>query len=621
MSKSIKKNPSVKAHLGKNGFDLSRDRAFTCPAGMLLPIFKDYAVAGDEYRLNSRHFVRTEALQTAAFMQLKCHTDWFFVPMKLMFSLWNEFYYSTQNVNSSIYDLQEIEEGSIAALPYGNIAYLLSSSKVQEGEQNIGFFGRMGNGEVYNPNIDPFGIPYLWNCRRLCDMLGYGTPSTYYGDPADSLDIVPFSFLAYHACFYSHYNNSMWFKHDPSLFNVDKYYKSHNIQPEELARICSTIHYRPWRKDYFTNFFPNPTFNAYFANSVQSELTSPFSNLRGYINPENLEIGDENAYQTLFNMTIAKGDGALLSSPFLSASDSQIKYLTPADIRAAFSLDKLLRITAMSGSHYDQQTLAHLGFKVPQGIRDEAYFLGSQSFDIQIGEVVATSTTDATGAGATIGDIAGKAFGSSADTEDIHFTCPSEGIIMAIFSVEPIAMYASRGMEVQNRYRNSLDFFHPELDNVGMQPFYATSMGVYNGVSNSSLINGWTYRWIELKDNWDVVNEGFWNTDKHSWVGYKQNVVSDNVKSIPLENLFYISPQYTNSIFLASVPFFRDGMSSPDEETSKYNFKVFGSSFFTWNVPILSAQSVYETDNFMINSNIKCYKSSVMSTYSLPKFL
>ena len=79
----------MQPRLGRNGFDLSFRRCFTAPCGMLLPVAQDFANPGDKYKLNSASFIRTEAVQTAAFMRLKAHVEWFFVPVTQLYSLWN----------------------------------------------------------------------------------------------------------------------------------------------------------------------------------------------------------------------------------------------------------------------------------------------------------------------------------------------------------------------------------------------------------------------------------------------------------------------------------------------------------------------------------------------------
>ena len=79
MSTNILKRPNKKAQLGRNGYDLGRRRAFTSPVGMLLPVFTNFAYSGEKVRVNSSTFIRTEALETAAFIRLRHHVDWFSV--------------------------------------------------------------------------------------------------------------------------------------------------------------------------------------------------------------------------------------------------------------------------------------------------------------------------------------------------------------------------------------------------------------------------------------------------------------------------------------------------------------------------------------------------------------
>lgn len=679
---NIFKKPDVKPNKGKNGFDMSRRRQFTAPCGMLLPVFKDFANPGDKYKLNSDAFIRTEALQTAAFMRLKAHVDWFFVPITQLFSRWNEFFNGTNDVMSTAYAGHSGGVSSINPyqLPTFNVTEFITN--FEEGNEGKGLFGTNnklsspGTGSNYGeftPSLDEFGIPLAWNFRRLWDMLGYGSVSSYQLSADDEIgwNYCLLDFLAYHKIFHSHYRLTDWTPNNPFLYNIDYSAAGVTLTNSErvqyLQDILSTIHYRPYRKDYFSNILPQPIFGDSFASYIQNQFNNG-GNLNSLINPElnsdsNVQssgfyIVPDKASAVTSNITFDWSNGALLNvgsdsnstyvgvSKYASAvgpnmpvkfnlsSDKVGNDLLPlgssvgaADIRAMFALDKLLRVTAFAGGHYADQTLAHFGYEIPKGISDEAYYLGSQKTDININEVVATASTGVNGAGGTIGDIAGKAFGATAGSGDLDFTAPCHGFIMAIFSIEPEPDYASRGCETFNRYKESLDFYHPELDNVGMQPMY----GVFNVVNqdpNSSQLNGWTYRYAELKSTFDVVNEGFWNTSKNDWVGFKQSIYGyrlnengeyqDRVSTAPYSRQFYVMPQYTNTIFLQSVPFYN---SSDTDLQYKYNEDAANGLHSFNGIPFNSANKVYSSDNFLITANFKCFKSSIMSVHSLPKML
>lgn len=565
------------------------------------------------------------------------------------------FFNQTQDIESSAFTGTDYQASGVE-LPKFNVGQFIYDP--------FGFGNGITSNRADDPSITPqskytlfndkFGVPLLWNFRRLWDMLGYGSLDRVYKDVTPSsqnmdMYFTLLDFMAYHKIFYSFYNKSTWFKNETDLYNVDWRITRNLGQTEDRKRmldILTRIHYRPFSIDYFTNAFPQPIFGDNFANAVGGGfLTSTaktaddvshnklMQNLRALINPEGVSAAESSPFAQNYGLGTFKGSsnkpeslkGADSSAVYLSSfgddlTSVNMEMLSPSDIRAAFALDKLLRITALNGGHYEEQTLAHFGYKMPKGIAKEAYYLGSQHSDININEVVATSTTTAEGAGSVIGDIAGKGFSVSPNSDDLDFQCPCHGYIMALSSIEPIADYASYGCEVQNRYMQNLDFFRPELDNLGMQPMF----GQFNDVSmkpNFESVFGWTYRYAELKTSFDVVNEGFHATNKNSWVTYKQSGYNRGDTISPF-NMFYISPQYTNNIFLLNFPMYGEG------HYLTTSFKSTDTQFYPWSYKedetyssAVTATDVYSYDNFLLCMDLKFYLSSPMSVHSLPKLL
>lgn len=611
---SIFNKPTVRPNLGHNGFDLSRRRLFTSPCGMLLPIFWDFASPGEKYKCNSSIFVRTEAISTAAMMRLKAHVDWFFVPVTQLYSLWNEFFNQTQDVMSTAFRT-DYPTSHLSRLPHFECTQI-----VQDPLYYVKNFTNETNpllpvGSKYQPKVDEVGTPYLFNLRRLWDMLGFGSLSNavYTFKPSQgfgrSLSLFPY--LAYHKIFHSKYLLTDWFKNDPTLYNLDKFVSNNVIDDDTAIRIMSTIHYRPYRTDYFTNILPSPTFSGLYSNAISGPLTRNDFSLRDYPSQEG-----ENG-----NNTIIQGSDQDIASPTsgtgASLTISESQSFSAGDIRALFAIDKLLRVTAFAGSHYEDQTLAHFGYKIPQGISKEAYSLGEQVTDISINEVVATSQTDPSVAGGQLGDIAGKGFGSSNGGKPVDFTAPCHGILMAIYSIEPIPEYASVVQERKNLYLETYDFYHPEFDNVGMQPFSTPLLYSSNDLV-SGLMSSWTYRYSELKSNFDVVNESLWDTSRASWQGNKQMPYLNGIahtgtpQDISRFNTFYIIPQYTNSIFKYPYPSYAN-LSDNDK------FVHVDGDQWSDNSSPLNSTKVYSGDNFINNVDIQCYKVSPMSVHSLPK--
>lgn len=612
---SIFKKPNVGSPQGRNGFDLSFTRSFTAPCGMLLPTAHDVANAGDKYVLNTDTFVRTEAVETAAFCELKLHNDWFFVPMIQLYSRWNEFYNQVDDVMSSLFvsdnstpytyklPLFEVFPGPFA-FPSSKPNAFFASSTVSGGKTIAKF------------NNDVYGVPYYWNFRRLWDMLGYGSVDSHVSIN-EKCEFTLLPFLAYHKIFHSHYLLTDWFKNDPTLYNVDSYVDPKRVHsPSELPAILSTIHYRPYRKDYFTNILPSPVFSENYANFIKGSFS--VYQFRNIINPE---VTPDNASYNEVGFSSPDDNGFV----YLRGEDaSTLSSISPADLRSMYALEKLLRVNAFSKSHYADQVAAHLGFKIPEGISDEAYKLGSQTTDINISQVVATASTEGAD-GSTLGDIAGKGFGATQKEGDIRFTCPCDGIIMCITSIEPIPRYASRFCDRQNRYQSTYDFFHSEFDNVGMQPLQENPFYVDLHPRKDNYVFGWQYRYSEYKTKVDIVNEGFWNTKRANWTPTKQDMYpmyndSGNPSiDVSLESTFYIFPQYTNTMFAQKFPFYNSSNALTFDITGLDQY----STIYATRNPNshVLANEVYQYDNFLVDLSVKMFKTSIMSVHSLPKIM
>lgn len=613
--------------------------------GMLLPVWKDLANPGDKYTLNSDCFIRTEPVETAAFERMKHHVDFFFVPLTSLYQFWPEFFFGTNDINTNF--ITDSTKLQLSKLPHINFLDVLRFETYGT-DYNNWFVTQSVSPGYLTAKPDPFGIPYIWNLRRLYDLFGYGTvdttPAIDQSGDGGAMNLSLFNYLAYHKIFYSHYNNSNFYPNRQELYNVDSYVTDTDSPSGLLTlagEIMSTIHYRPYRKDYFTNIFPTPQFSSSWANALSQNP------ILGYSGFNIREITSDNIY----NDTIINSSNKSLSNnsdslyPFNTSPGvgliSSSSYDTPNSIRALFAYDRLLRVTGMAGNHYHEQLKAHFGVTMPKGVTNEAYFLGSCETDIVINEIVATASTSGDD-GSVLGDLAGKGYAQSKLGQDIKFTAPCHGIMMAISSIEPLVDYASMSIEQENRYLSTFDFYHPELDDLGMQPAYNTFFNsnlIGSGVSNASQISGWQYRYSELKTKYDVVNEGFWNTGRKSWVGYKQNLYGidrSGLYSPTLFDLFYIAPQYTNTIFAQQVPFFQVPKSTGElfgtdlsyqyqlengqTVPSQWNAVMFDPSSEDITIDVFKAPYVYGSDNFLINLNILCYKTSLMSVHSLPNF-
>ena len=133
----MKSNPNVyplKTNKSpRNGFDMSYHSYFTSPTGMLLPAFVQDVTPGDFLKLDVSNFTRTLPVNTAAFARIKEKMDFFFVPYRLIWRWFDQFYTSVKDMTTAY---SPIAHTTIPKdLPYllgSDIASLLSNSMTDQ---------------------------------------------------------------------------------------------------------------------------------------------------------------------------------------------------------------------------------------------------------------------------------------------------------------------------------------------------------------------------------------------------------------------------------------------------------------------------------------------------------
>lgn len=228
--------------------------------------------------------------------------------------------------------------------------------------------------------------------------------------------------------------------------------------------------------------------------------------LRGLFSGSEGQIKRVNLLGQLQSTHVYSADGTIdsLSIEGLSQALGTLKSaITSSGIRTLFALEKLAKITGRAGKHYDDQVLAHFGFKVPQGVSNEVYYIGSQHGNIGIGEVISPSTTE----GSVAGEMVGKGYGGIRDGKDIDFTAPCHGFFMAIYSSAPRRTYTPVGSPKEFSQFERQDFLVPEFMNLGMQPLFPIEFTTDG--SDALIGNLWQWRYSELKSKVPMAIGGF----------------------------------------------------------------------------------------------------------------
>lgn len=505
MKQSVFNLNTLKAHPERNAFDLSHNDVFSCAPGMLLPISCTEVLPNEHYEINPQIFLRTMPLNSAAFVRMRQHVEFFFVPMRVLCRQFNQMVVGTRYPMSGISNLNNFN----GAVPSVSLQTLMDASLKATAN-------------------DGLGVPIKSGAMRLLDMLGYGFssvrelssknyPSKYVsgGTEQESPSLSVMRLACYQKIYQDYYRNPYWESADASVFNFDDKFDNKLFNSSDGNRIKSllTIRYRNWTKDFFTSVQPSFQGAPFVTRSV--DMSQFLVSISGASVPT-FTSGTNNV-----KVTSGMPDNSTSSVAALrvsSVGQNSPLSLPIHNIRAAFALDKLYRLQQQAGNgSYGEQIQNRFGFG---GVHDDwkAVYIGGSSSPISIGEVITTANTyDQSVAGGDpvgmTGDIYGKA--SSVNDAKITYDTKEHGIIMGIFSVTPDADYNSFGIDPHNFKLKFEQFYQPEFDRLGHQPlntYFLTCLSPSSTTDSSSWLQrviGFQNRYLEYKTGFDRVHGQF----------------------------------------------------------------------------------------------------------------
>lgn len=402
---------------------------------------------------------------------------------------------------------------------------------------------------------------------------------------------------AYQKIFYDHYRISERMDNVVEAYNFDTLFGNNsNSKPLSVTRRPDMFktRYIPIDKDYFTNVFPAPLIPSNGQSSYDNIVSYgllPGSDLRLGQNT-NLGYSSETRNQNLSN------SGSPTQTGKVFAADTAAAVMT-ANIRNSFALEKLLEVTRRAGKHYDAQVLAHFGINVPQGQSGECFFLGSDSQDFVIGDVVSTSASDVTGT-EPLGTLAGKGYSMpNGNGRRCKFEAKVHGVLMAIHYVKPVVDYRQEGINPLLSMVDPGRFYKPALDNLGMVPQYNYEASVNNDtVDVLNRVRGWQYPFSWLKTKYPRVFGGLIGLDRN-WTTAKTLIAH---QGYPYSD-FIVKPDFTNDIFTSQVLTSLSALSADDPNVTKET----------------NYGRLYSKDPFLHQMFFDVKKASKMSTFGLPK--
>lgn len=550
---------SIKNHVHRDGFDLSRKFAFTAKLGELLPVFVEDVMPGDHFDISADWFTRSQPVTSPAYTRFGEYYDFFFVPYHLLWRYFSQFIIQTDDDNWATGITSK--SNKFTQHPY------LSSNEVLACIRNMGIFDGDDNLTGSKVNMNKFTTAY--GALKLLEYLGYGQTSTKLysitaginrsiypiasaGSSANAGNVAlnPFPLAAYQKVYADFFRNSQWETTAPYSYNFD-YLNQSNMKvpiptnPDQT--FCQngllTLRYTNFNKDYFLGRLPEKQYGT-------EALAAPIKDNQGYP-----------VVSSLLKDSSSKLRGAILStytSPgSISSIDLPLANVTygigALALRQAEFLQKWKEITQSGGTDYVSQIEKHFGVKPNSEMAHRSKYLGGFDKKFGIDEVINTNLASTEAESNLMGK--GVNAGHGHITYDVH----EHGIIIGVYHMSLLPEYSSQMTDKLMIKTMPTDYVIPELDNVGMQAVNAREFAGYlvpfvQGSSDKmNSIIGYVPRYAEYKTKVDKVCGAFAQT-LDNWVTPLNKItalaIKDGDTSFVDDGFFYkINPRILDSVF------------------------------------------------------------------------
>lgn len=441
--------------------DLSHQHLTTLDFFRLQPIGCMECVAGDKISFDVRTLIEAAPLATKVYGS--CHLDIhsFFVPFRLLWRDWNNYYYGDGSSDTF-------------SLPSYN-----ASNAVLNG--------------LFNPttsSVPPSDDPIYKLRRAVFGSLGYPTQTLAYSGYQRMLSLLPAR--AYQLVWWDWFRDSV---------NIAESTKASYIFNDGGDRTSSTEivpvftpRFRTFRKDYITTLLTG-------ANAAVGTSSST-------VDSELIGVSDGKVSGLNGSPVINAGGKSFAAGAAVGSSSTSRHILASLQIpalRAAAGLQRFLERLGISGTRPLERIKSTFGIQPDPERLDMSEFIGYKSIPIGIDGLINTGSSEGLGKNADdnafatdiwrydsvpYGQTTGRS-SASGQTDTFTYHATEHGYILTVASVIPDYINGSvidplftRGLGPASQ--GPIDFYQPDLDGTGYRPVSLGQLVVPNGK-----ITGW----------------------------------------------------------------------------------------------------------------------------------
>ena len=595
-------NPDAK--LGSSVFDLSCRRVFSSKAGQLCPALVFDTVPGDKFKINMSALMRSNTMDTAAFVRGKFNYDFFFVPYQ---QLWHRFLeFVNQKVDLHTSNFNGRTAVSTPVIKLRDLLHFLALAMVNDNGNQLSVTSYPNDLGSHFSACDSQGQQfalersYVLECFKLLNLLGYGDFSglldyidednlqdvindtggfsQYLDDMAGDGQAVPYIYInpfrlaAYQHIWYDIYRNKYF-----DVPNQNKPFEmTFNFDNQNCSSFASAViglnqmlnssdvylgmlqmHYCQWKKDIYTSLMPSQQYGAVssvdvYSGSLLNTSGSQFTQSRALS-----ALNGKLYLSSSLSPNVAPNNWTLYDTGVM-AGDFDVLAL-----RRAEAMQKWKESALRAGNMSNDNQRAHFGVDPYYYEENEVHFLGSFDGVFQVNPVTSTASSATSLDNHNLGDLAATGTSVVANGHDIEFDCRDYGIIMCIERFVPESEYSATGIEKSNTRFEPFDYYNPEFANLGLQavPLLEQDNNAYIN-ADKNFVLGYAPRDYDYKQMQDKVYGEFMNIQQAgyrtygyfaNWVAPRREQLVSIVQGSPRGRgipSFYVNPKVFDRVFL-----------------------------------------------------------------------
>lgn len=166
------------------------------------------------------------------------------------------------------------------------------------------------------------------------------------------------------------------------------------------------------------------------------------------------------------------------------------------DLRLALAIQHIREKDARGGTRYIEFLLNHFGVSATDARLDRSEYIGGWRDSVSMNNIVQASNGNAA---SPLGTIGGVSVTYGVNKDHISYACEEHGCVIGVITIRSNISY-SQGLDKQFTRTERLDFYLPELANIGEQPIKKFELfleGTPN--NNNNDVFGYNEAWADLR--------------------------------------------------------------------------------------------------------------------------